>query len=163
MALGQDGTWVWTASSNGRFSLSSAWNIVRQSSLFELANIEWFPCHSPKMACCLLSALNEGLLTADRLKNSIIDQDLCHLESETIHHLFFSCPYSAYIWSLCKLKLRINPSIHSLQQEALNIKEGFNKKTKSFILARLVLGGAVWHIWKEQNSRIFQHKMQHKI
>jgi len=91
-------------------SFSSAWNIVRSPSQpFELCNTVWFPSHSPKMACCLLRALNDKLLTASRLKHfSVIDKDTCFLcckEPETIQHLYFSCPYSAYIWSLCKLKL----------------------------------------------------------
>jgi len=125
-------------------------NIVRQPSpLFELSSIVWLPCHSPKMACCLLRALHGGLITASRLKNfSIIDQDLCVFccqESETIHHLFFYCSYSADIWSLCKLKLGLNMVILALQQEALNIKESFKRKTKSYVLARLVffLGGGL--------------------
>jgi len=97
------GNWVWTASPNGQFSCSSAWNIVRsQSQPFDLCNIVWFPSYSPKMACCLLRALNDRLLTGSRLKHIflVIDQDacvLCSKDPKTIHHFFFSCPYSAYI------------------------------------------------------------------
>jgi len=145
------GIWVWTASPNGQFSFFSAWNIVRSPSQpFDLCNTVWFPSHSPKMACCLLRALNDRLLTAGRLKHfSVIDKDTCVLcsnEPETIQHLFFSCSYSAYIWSLCKLKLGLDPSVSSLQAEALNVQEKFSKKNKCYVLARLVLGGAVWHI-----------------
>ena len=54
------GIWVWTASPNGQFSFFSAWNIVRSPSQpFDLCNTVWFPSHSPKMACCLLRALND--------------------------------------------------------------------------------------------------------
>jgi len=132
-----------------KVSFSSAWNIVRNlSPNFELHSIIWFPHHSPKMAYCLLRAMNDRLLTKSRLESySIIDQDMCVLcynEPETIHHLFFPCSYSCYIWSLCKLKLGPSPTVASLHEEALNIKDKFSKKNKCYILARLVLGGAVW-------------------
>jgi len=88
---------------------------------------------------------------------------LCGEDPETVQHLFFSFPYSTYIWSLCKLNLGMDRTVTSLQDEALNIKEKFSKKKRCYALARLVIGGAVWHLWKGRNSRIYQQKMQNRI
>ena len=62
---------------------------------------------------------------------------------ETIQHLIFFCSYSSYIWTLCKLKLKLPPQHDTLQQEAAAIKGKFSMKTKTYILLRLVLPVAV--------------------
>ena len=58
------GKWLWTATSTGNFSFSSAWSIIKSSSsVFDLATMVWLPSHSAKMACCLLRRLHDRLLT----------------------------------------------------------------------------------------------------
>ena len=125
------GQWLWAASSNGQFLFVSAWNIVRSLSPPSI-HYFGFPCHSPKMKCCLLRALNDRLFTASRLKQfSIIDQDLCvhcYKECETVEHLFFFCPYSAHIWSLCKLKLWMDAPIKSLQMKLWILRRNFQRR-----------------------------------
>jgi len=80
--------------------------------VFDLAPVAWAPHSSPRMVCCLLRTLCNRLLTRNRLWNfEVIDQDVrapCNLATKTSEHLFFSCPYSAYIWAICKLKWWMN-------------------------------------------------------
>jgi len=38
--------------------------------------------------------------------------------------------------------------VDSLQNEAFNIKEKFSKKNRYYVLASIVIGGAIWHLWK---------------
>ena len=93
---------------------------------FVLYNIVWFPCHSPKMACILLRALHDRFLTAADKSFSIPDQDACVPccnEPETVHHLFFSCPYPAFIWSFCKLKLGMDQRQWLLKKKFLRRRE----------------------------------------
>ena len=56
--------------------------------------------------------------TRDVLKNlGIIQEDgcvLCNSAAETIRHLFFACPFAAYLWQLCRLKLGITIQMGSL-------------------------------------------------
>ena len=115
------GLWTWKANASGNFIFSLAWNLVRCHSLvFEFYTLVWFPAYNPKMACCLLRALKNRLLTRDRLSNFGITQQvqcvMCHIGLESIHHVFFACPYASYIWSLCKLKLTLNPTISSIEE-----------------------------------------------
>ena len=81
---------------------------------------------------------------------------LCKDGSKDIHRLFCQCPYSAYIWTLCKLKLAMQPGVHSLEQESIQLQNRFNKKTKVYILARLMLSSAVRHLWLERYRKVFQ-------
>ena len=150
-----------TTSPNGQFALKTALNIVRTpSTKFNLANIIWFPGHVPNMSCCTLRAIHERLPTTARLKQfQIVASDtctLCDTGTETINHLFFACPYSSYIWTLCKMKLRIISTPQNLVEEAASIKMKFQSKGKCYYLTRLVLCGAIWHIWRERNRKIFQ-------
>ena len=95
------------------------------------------------------------------------DSDICVLckgDQETIDHLFFSCPFSTYLWALCRLKLGLPQSpIGSLHEEATLLQLLFKQKSKTSFLARATLAATVWHIWKERTARTFQFKEQHKI
>ena len=88
----------------------------------------------------------------------------CNQALETLHHVFFACQYTAYIWQLFKLKLGFsNYNIGSLEEAAGKILQSFKGKHKQNILARATLNAVIWHIWKERNEWIFQHKARHKI
>ena len=147
---------TWIQSSAGKFSFASAWNLVGDySPPFELAPVVWFPPLSPKMSPCLLRALHNKLLTSARLKHFGSTEHntcvLCESSPESIQYLFFSYSCSSLIWSLCKQKLKL-PSHHDiLQQEATTIKDNFSKKTRTYVLSRLVLAAAVQHLWQQRN------------
>ena len=163
-----DNMWLWTATKSGSFSLS-AWNVARDSHpVFVFAPLVWWNLSSPKTACCLLRALQDRLLTRSRLQRfCIIQHDvcvLCNANSETIMHLFFQCPFSSYVWSLCKLKLSMTRTIAgSLQDEASNFLNAFSTKKKVSVLGKITLAAAVWHTWSERNKRIFQHEASIKF
>lgn len=64
---------------------------------------------------------------------------LCNAASETNEHLFFSCEFSSYIWTLCKLKLGLISSGQTLHDEANLIRTKFPSKKKLSALAKLTL------------------------
>jgi len=161
-------SWKWRGGSSGLFSFHPAWDVVRQrQDPYQLASMIWFPSSSPKMATCLLRALQNKLLTRVFLKNiGVSDTDVCVLctsSQETIQHLFFECQFSAYLWSLSRIKLGLTGPILFLQEEAMLIQEKFKAKVKSTILTKITLAANVWHIWKERNLRVFQLQQSHKV
>ncbi|XP_020255476.1 uncharacterized protein LOC109832542 [Asparagus officinalis] len=166
---GQEDHWFWLPNANEKFTFASAWDQVRTSySNFELYNVVWFPSSNPKMACCLIKSLYNRLATRDRLSRfGITSADECVLCSggiESRDHLFFQCPFSAYIWKLCKLKLQIDAMvINDLRTEALKIQSKFKMKDKTYKLSRMALSASVWHIWQERNRRIFHAQQMHKL
>jgi len=161
--------WIWTASANEKFTLSSAWELSRAKyPIADYHSVIWFPNACPKFSCCLLRAIHDRLLTRQRLLNfGIINTNdcvLCNSQPETIEHLFFSCVSSSYIWKLCKLKLGLSQGlIGSLLEEVILVKRRFSEKTKASLLAKHAIGAAVWHIWQERNRRIFRAQTMHKI
>ena len=105
--------WLWSGTNSGKFNFKSAWDIVRVCEPpYVFLEVIWCHCHNPKMGACLLRFLQLKLLTRNFLKSfGIADSDvcfLCHKDQDNIQHLFFKCHFSAYIWSLCKLKLGLN-------------------------------------------------------
>ena len=100
-------TWVWNANKNGVFTFASCWNLIRTPEPdFLLADIDCFKSHSPKMATCLPRTLHSKLLTRDFLKKlGIAEVDscvMCKNSQKSTQHRFFQCPFSAYLWALCK-------------------------------------------------------------
>ena len=117
------------------------------------------------MIVCLL-ALHGKLLTREFLKTiGVTDSDyyvLCHSSPKSISHLFFEYQYSAYLWSLCRFKLGL-PGLGTLKDEAILTQATFKEKTRSTILAKLILAVVTWHICKERNLRIFQLRKAIKL
>jgi len=156
--------WRWTPSATGKFTFIAAWNIARSlSPKFELSSVVWCSHIPPKMSCCLLRALTDRLLTRSRLKHfGIANNDncvLCNTHAETINHLFFSCSFSAYIWSVNKLELGIQQNVGTLQEETKDFLFRFIKKHKISALGKVVMATTVWSIWNQtdlKSLRIFR-------
>ena len=161
----ETGSWSWNATSNGSFTFKSAWNIIRcPSSVFEFNTLIWYAANSPKMSCCLLRVLKNRLLIQDRLHNFRIIQELqcvlCNTGIESIQQ----CPYTSCLWTLCKLKLQLHPSISNLVEEAQNLIIKFKKKMRVSYIARISFSATIWHTWQMvRNRRIFQLEQMSKI
>ena len=64
---------------------------------------------------------------------------------------------------MCKVKLAMDPSIGTLIKECHLIRDKLKGKLRASMLARLVLRGEVWNLWKDWNARIFQQQARQKI
>ena len=120
------------------------------------------------MSLCALRALQNKLLTCDTLVSiGVITQNqsvLCESGMENRDHLFFNCPFSSYIWALCKLKLGMpGAAKHTLLEEASDIQNVFKGRSRQSALARTVFRAVVWHLWRERNSRVFHQQVTHKV
>ena len=161
-------SWQWTGNSSGSFSFKTYWDLTRNKFPdWPYFSLIWFPNHCPKMSLHLLRALHGKLRTKHILKGiGVIQEDtcqLCHLSVETLEHLFFQCPFSAYIWTLCRLKLGMVSPIGNLHEEAAKNSALFQRKSNISIVAKLVFSAAIWHIWRECNVKIFQGVSKHKL
>jgi hypothetical protein len=169
ISFDEDNNWIWEGNSAHKFNMHSAWEAIRtKHGLFQMADVLWHSYHCPKFSYCLYKALLNKLPTRDRLCRFGIIQDsvcvLCGEADETSQHIFFECQYTQYVWRLCRLKLGVKDQhIGSVWEEGLLIAQRFSYKNVVFILSRLVLAGAIWHIWQERNMRIFQNQELHKI
>jgi len=88
------------------------------------------------MSICLLRAIHGKLLTKYFLKTiGLIHEEQCSLCSnatETIDHLFFQCPFSAYVWQLSMLELGLHSTLGTLYDEAQRLNLQFKQISSVF-------------------------------
>lgn len=117
------------------------------------------------MAVCLFKAINDFLLTKERMvqKQIIVDPIcvLCNKHIETIDHLFFQCDFSEKIWLWsCKKNFTHPKRMLSfyLKDDLQKIVSSTRAKNLTSDLLHLSISVCVWHIWRERNERIFQNR-----
>ncbi|KAJ0008203.1 hypothetical protein Pint_30736 [Pistacia integerrima] len=94
---------VWKGHPSGRFSIDSAWNVLRDKrDVNSIHHLLWFPGHIPRHSFILWLASLGRLHTMDRLSShGVITSSrcvLCRSATETHDHLFFKCDFSSYVW-----------------------------------------------------------------
>lgn len=151
-AINQEDTIIWKLQPLGVFSINSAWDALRsQKAVVEWASVAWHKYAVPKFSCYSLLAVSRRLLTKESLTYMGFQVDsrcvLCGNLPESIEHLFFQCPFSAYVWKRCRLKLLLSPRRRcTIQTEIADILNKFKGQSQADVLARLVFNATVWHV-----------------
>lgn len=94
---------IWTQSSNGKFSISSPWNLFRHKAVVvDWHKLIWVSQRIPKQSFISWLTILNRLSTFERqaqwgrkINTTCL---LCNADMETRDHLFFSCPFSNGIW-----------------------------------------------------------------
>jgi hypothetical protein len=76
-------------------------------------------------------------------------------QNETIHHLFFSCPFAKILWRIIYMTFNIPPP-SSITNLFGNWLKGVTKKDKG--LVRVGVCALLWAIWIVRNDFIFNKK-----
>ncbi|GJU04828.1 RNA-directed DNA polymerase, eukaryota, reverse transcriptase zinc-binding domain protein [Tanacetum coccineum] len=124
------------------------------------SKLVWFSQCIPKHSFILWLAVQERLLTQDRLKMwgsyDMMVCGLCMMDEESHNHLFFQCEYSKAIWKKLQLMMGSNISSQCWKDtvEFMSNKPCFNNIWS--IIRRLCLGASVYFIWQERNFRLFR-------
>ncbi|KAB5541855.1 hypothetical protein DKX38_014829 [Salix brachista] len=153
---------VWKGHASGKFSVDSAWNLVRKKKpLNPLHGLIWYTGNVPRYAMNLWLASLGRLSTMDRphmAKVADTNQcSLCGVALESHSHLFFQCSYSARVWKTITGHTTMYwPNLH--WEHLLNWAAIQFSKRKGFtsILMRHSVAIAVYFIWTERNCRVFQ-------
>jgi hypothetical protein len=163
---GQPDEAIWRCSSNGDFSVSSAY------SLFFIARTR-FACAKPiwkskaPMKCKFFMWLvvHKRCLTADNLARRGWPHNpvspLCRNANEDCTHLFLHCQFSKMVWSRVQVWSQANfptPSeaFQSTEQWWLEARQRAPKNLRrDFDTISILMH---WRLWKERNGRIFQQE-----
>ncbi|XP_059433958.1 uncharacterized protein LOC132167079 [Corylus avellana] len=132
---------VWTVSRGGSYVSSETWDFFREKKV-EVSwwKIVWFPNAIPKHAFILWLALQDRLLTGDRLMKWGYKGIICFLS------------FSYRIWKFCMHCCHENNS-PIIWDEVLKL--GISKwgtKTLKGLLCRLVLGSVIYNLWCTRNE-----------
>ncbi|GAV84593.1 zf-RVT domain-containing protein, partial [Cephalotus follicularis] len=141
----------------GSFSIKDACNTINnQSREVEWWKIAWFPRSIPKHSFCVWLTFWESHRTLDKLvKWGMISSNNCSFgcgQEETIDHLFFSCPFTARVWThflgLCGYRRRPRGW---REESAWCIRRLKGDVFKTW-LTKLTLAAVIYHCWQESNS-----------
>jgi hypothetical protein len=119
----------------------------------------WLSHTSERHNLALWKVLKDALHTKEKLIRKGINVNpfcvYCQLDKEDIHHLFFSCPFTYYIWKHVRQKAYYgNPSMNSTL-EWHNIYQATRWKVPSAYALLLYLKVTVLEIWKDRNDKLF--------
>ena len=93
---------IWVPSPNGKFSTSHTWATIRAPGhTIHWYYLVWFSGHLPRHSIVLWFAILNRLSTHDRISLFMpgpLACTLCHKGMESHDHLFFTCPYSTFVW-----------------------------------------------------------------
>ncbi|XP_077251955.1 uncharacterized protein LOC143891210 [Tasmannia lanceolata] len=163
-----DNTVIWKPESNGKFSMRSAWEQIRQKNEKPCwFRSIWFHGYIPRHCMIAWQALQGKLSTIDRLQFLGSSRDtrciLCNQDQESHDHLFFKCAFSSWIWRnvLWRFKQRRNPA-NSLRAEEEWMRFTFRGKSQISTAFKIAYSAAIYSIWAERNCRIFNQKSTHK-
>ncbi|XP_077232366.1 uncharacterized protein LOC143869234 [Tasmannia lanceolata] len=146
---------VWKPEPSGKFSLKSAWNsirILRPKAIW--APSIWFKGHVPKHSFIAWQAVQNRLLTRDRLLFLGNSREtrclLCNSDIQSANHIFFRCGYSAWIWSfiLRRFNQKRKP-LNSLSEEEAWIRNHFKGSGQCATAMRIAFGTTIYLIWAE--------------
>ncbi|GJR68831.1 RNA-directed DNA polymerase, eukaryota, reverse transcriptase zinc-binding domain protein [Tanacetum coccineum] len=153
--------WVNKKGKEKGFSVAEVWKAIKP----EFPKVIWYKhiwysqC-IPRHSFISWIAVKGRLKTKDRLARWFCVSDLsCHLcrnENESHSHLFFACAYSRRLWE----RLKPMGKMENISNAWANVISWISNKPASnkiwSIIQRLVFGAAIYFIWQERNSRIFQ-------
>jgi hypothetical protein len=159
--MGQKDEIVWLDSPNHKFSLKVAWEqLRRQRRIVEWHDIVWLKNVVPRHSFLLWMAVQQKLTTQDKLHRFGIHGpnrcSLCLRHNEDHNHFFFECSYTKAIWwdvcDRCDI-----PRMTKGWDEWIRWATTVSWHGKSFVnfSRKLSFAATVYHVWQEQNARIF--------
>ena len=117
----------------------------------------------PKAYFTMWIMLNQRLMTVDRLAQWGIEVEkkcvMCKRDEETAEHLFIQCNYARRVWDRLLSSIERHTQVPMTWEQFVQwtIMHGKGKRSAAKMFKTVIAEG-VYGLWKERNSRIFEHK-----
>lgn len=150
--------WRWTNDSfREKFSSQVTWNFIRQANQnCAWYKGVWFSNATPKYSFTTWIAMHNRLATGDRLLKWNAEANgscvFCATSIETRNHLFFTCPFSAQIWSTLARGLLTHRFSTNWDSLIPLLTDQTFTRIQIFVL-RYVFQNTIYSIWRERNRR----------
>ncbi|GKV00581.1 hypothetical protein SLEP1_g13249 [Rubroshorea leprosula] len=170
LVQGQEDRWIWKKDPRGKYSVSSAYNLLNTTPIPNLPgdyNLIWNGRVPLKVAAFAWKVMQNRIPTKDNLqKRGVLGSEedqscvLCGKEAESVNHLLFSCPIAWKVWSSCYQWWGINVVAqekgwnHLIQHAGL-----FNNKFAKEAW-KVIWFAVVWNMWLWRNQKIFKAKLE---
>ncbi|KAL7586020.1 hypothetical protein Lser_V15G46368 [Lactuca serriola] len=124
------------------------------------AHIVWFKQSIPRFSFILWLAIQERLMTQDRMrfwdKNKNLKCSLCNVQPDSHNHLFFDCNFSSFVWKIVKDKVGIRSNSHGWKELIEEFQILFKGKSIRIFIMKIAFAASVYYIWRERNCRLFR-------
>jgi hypothetical protein len=155
----------WRVENNGIYSVRSAYRLCVQE-LIDTShlkmngawNLFWKIQVPPRVKNLLWRIFHRCIPTCINLQqkgvNCITTCALCNNNEEDSYHLFFNCPNSMNIWSMCNfnsLIISAMQNIHDAAELVFHLLEQLNAFDSS------LLACVIWSIWNQRNNIIWNN------
>ncbi|XP_071707941.1 uncharacterized protein [Rutidosis leptorrhynchoides] len=162
-----NGEFWWRTSNNKLkpYSSNLVWKDLRDNvAKVEWYHVVWYPQITPKHAFISWLAVQQRLLTQDRLMkwypHEVFKCNFCGKHEDSHSHLFFKCEFTSQVWGKTK-SLIVYKGLHN---DLLSIVHDFAKYTvvKDIrnISNKIAIAAAVYFVWMERNRRQFMKLMK---
>ena len=156
---------IWAAANDGKYQVKIGYEIICNSQRWEVVEVPsqlcWDPACLPKAGFFLWLAVQNRILTADRLRRFGIAGPtrcpLCKIECEDVDHLLHECSYSRKCWEwLIQNMGWSSPFPRDFKTFIMNWPNNICKGiyNKLWNISPSIIA---WEIWKERNRRIFNN------
>lgn len=148
----------------GNFSTSKTWAPLHPPPpLVSWHPAVWFKQRIPKHAFISWLVQRGRLNTKDRLRSWGLQVPpeclLCNSAAESLEHIFYSCPYSAEVWSSFFHHQSLFPPLSLADITSWVVLCSPNAKLKAVCL--LIFQATQYFIWIERNSRLHSGHLKH--
>ncbi|GLT52165.1 hypothetical protein SLA2020_255190 [Shorea laevis] len=162
---GQQDTWMWKHSREGKYSVQTAYKYLSQQHTAgsgQKYDLVWNKNVPLKVTAFAWKLLQNRIPTKDNLmKRGMNGQGndkcvLCDLEAESVEHLFFKCNVSWSIWASCYDWWDLKVAAHSKGWPHLEQHIGMISTSLIKEMWIVVWFATVWSIWIWRNQKIFK-------
>ncbi|XP_071687999.1 uncharacterized protein [Rutidosis leptorrhynchoides] len=156
--------WQHTEGILHQFSVRQAYEAIRPAgSIVPWFEVVWHSNSIPRHSFLLWLLMKQKLKTQDNLKTweirqgQVLECPLCFECQDSHSHLFFGCRYSRVVWEYVKQYAHGLRS-HDWSKVVDDIAGSNDKNSANTLVAKLLFAAAVYFIWIERNSRLFDSK-----
>ncbi|KAK1303264.1 hypothetical protein QJS10_CPB11g00610 [Acorus calamus] len=126
----------------------------------------WDPVQTPRHSYTTWLALLDKLSTLQRLqKQGLLHSTqcpLCFRGSDEVHHLFFKCGYSSFIWLSLLSKLGLPHAICQTLPDWVECIKKLHLQLPLLKVVKVFFASSIGLIWRKRCSRIFHSQCKHK-
>ncbi|CAN1807914.1 hypothetical protein LINPERHAP1_LOCUS25229 [Linum perenne] len=157
---------VWPLEASGCFTVRS---LARALIKDRFEGCRYFPTevvwdrYAPtKVSCLVWKVAHERLATIDVLRQRGFSMPnrcvMCGVNSESVRHLFWLCPFACEVWSFFSSRLSLLGPWPIDAKGFLWAWKGLNYEASLKPCVQLLVHSVLWVIWNERNMRIFQDR-----
>ncbi|XP_071708811.1 uncharacterized protein [Rutidosis leptorrhynchoides] len=163
-----NGEFWWRTSNNKLkpYSSNLVWKDLRDNvAKVEWYHVVWYPQITPKHAFISWLAVQQRLLTQDRLMkwypHEVFKCNFSGKHEDSHSHLFFKCEFTSKVWEKKTKSLIVYKGLHN---DLLSIVHDLAKYTAvkdiKNISNKIAIASAVYFVWMERNRRQFMKLMK---